>query len=86
MGCKHGGVERLDTRKLWNANAATWTELTRAGFDVYRDLVNTPAFFALLPPVDGRLCLDLGCGEGHNTRLLAGRIAPYCLIVRARKP
>ncbi len=65
-------MERPDTRKLWNANAAAWTELSRAGFDVYRDLVNTPAFFALLPPVDGLLCLDLGCGEGHNTRLLAG--------------
>ena len=23
--------------------------------------------------MDGLLCLDLGCGEGHNTRLLAGR-------------
>jgi ubiquinone/menaquinone biosynthesis C-methylase UbiE len=41
--------------------------------DHYRDVVNTPAFFALLPPVAGRLCLDLGCGEGHNTRLLAAR-------------
>jgi SAM-dependent methyltransferase len=65
--------EPVDTRKLWNANALAWTELSRAGFDVYRDLVNTPAFFALLPPVDGLLCLDLGCGEGHNTRLLAGQ-------------
>jgi SAM-dependent methyltransferase len=72
-GCQHGGVERPDTRKQWNANAAAWTELSRAGFDIYRDLVNTPAFFALLPAVDGLLCLDLGCGEGHNTRLLAGR-------------
>jgi len=35
--------------------------------------VNTPAFFELLPPVDGLVCLDLGCGEGHNTRLLAGK-------------
>jgi molybdopterin converting factor small subunit len=26
--------------------------------DHYRDVVNTPAFFALLPPVAGRLCLD----------------------------
>ena len=68
-------MEPPDTRKLWNANAAAWTELSRAGFDRYRDLVNTPAFFALLPPVDGLLCLDLGCGEGHNTRLLAGRMA-----------
>jgi SAM-dependent methyltransferase len=66
-------VCRPDTRAIWNANAAAWTELSRAGFDVYRDLVNTPAFFAMLPPVDGLTCLDLGCGEGHNTRLLAGR-------------
>jgi len=36
-------------------------------------LVNTPAFFELLPDVDGLRALDLGCGEGHNTRLLAHR-------------
>jgi SAM-dependent methyltransferase len=69
--CEHGGVTRPDIRRQWNANAAAWTQLSRAGFDLYRDLVNTPAFFALLPPVDGLVCLDLGCGEGHNTRLLA---------------
>ena len=62
-----------DIRRQWNANAAAWTELSRAGFDLYRDLVNTPAFFELLPPVDGLVCLDLGCGEGHNTRLLADK-------------
>lgn len=71
--CDYGGMTRPDTRALWNANAAAWTELSRAGFDVYRDLVNTPAFFALLPAVDGLECLDLGCGEGHNTRLLAAK-------------
>jgi SAM-dependent methyltransferase len=66
-------VEPADIRKLWNANAPAWTQLSRAGFDVHRDLVSTPAFFALLPPVSGLACLDLGCGEGHNTRLLADR-------------
>ncbi len=66
-------MTRSANRRQWNANAVAWTELSRAGFDVYRDLVNTPAFFELLPPVDGLTCLDLGCGEGHNTRLLAGR-------------
>jgi len=71
--CEYDHVERPDTRKLWNANAAGWIELSRAGFDVYRDLVNTPAFFDLLPPIDGLFCLDLGCGEGHNTRLMAAR-------------
>lgn len=66
-------ADRPDTRRIWNANATAWIELSRAGFDIYRDLVNTPAFFAALPPVGGLRCLDLGCGEGHNTRLLAGR-------------
>lgn len=64
-------MDNSDTRRLWNANAPAWTELSRAGFDVYRDLVNTPAFFELLPSVAGLLCLDLGCGEGYNTRMLA---------------
>src|SRR5690348_877946 len=54
--------------------------MSRAGFDRYRDLVNTPGFFALLPPVDGLTCLDLGCGEGHNTRLLAGRGARVAAV------
>ena len=73
-------MTRPDIRGQWNANAAAWTALSRAGFDFYRDLVNTPAFFALLPPVDGLVCLDLGCGEGHNTRLLAGHGAQVAAL------
>jgi ubiquinone/menaquinone biosynthesis C-methylase UbiE len=57
----------------WNANAEVWTRLARAGYDVYRDHLNTPAFFAMLPNVRGLSALDIGCGEGHNTRLLADR-------------
>ena len=59
--------------RYWNANADAWTKLARAGYDVYRDYLNTPAFFDLLPDVAGRAGLDIGCGEGHNTRLLAKR-------------
>jgi SAM-dependent methyltransferase len=71
--CEPVAVELPDTRAIWEANAADWIELSRAGFDVYRDLVNTPAFFRVLPSVAGLVVLDLGCGEGHNTRLLADR-------------
>lgn len=66
-------MEGDDPRDLWEANASTWIELSRAGYDVCRDLVNTPAFLAMLPEVDGLRGLDVGCGEGHNTRLLAER-------------
>ena len=55
----------------WNDSAEVWTKLARAGYDVYRDYLNTPAFFSMLPNAAGQAGLDIGCGEGHNTRLLA---------------
>ena len=66
MGETHAGAE-------WDANATAWIEMSRAGADRYRDLVNTPGFLEVLPSVDGLRVLDVGCGEGHNTRLLRER-------------
>ncbi len=66
----------MDSREVaahWENNAETWTRTSRAGHDVYRDLLNTPSFLAMLPPVDGLEGLDVGCGEGSNTRMLAER-------------
>jgi len=62
-----------EARRCWEGNARAWTELARAGYDVCRDHQNTPAFFEMLPDVAGMCGIDIGCGEGHNTRLLAGR-------------
>jgi 2-polyprenyl-3-methyl-5-hydroxy-6-metoxy-1,4-benzoquinol methylase len=59
--------------RYWEGNALAWTRLSRQGWDVYRDAVNTPAFLELLPDVTGKTGLDVGCGEGHNTHLFAGR-------------
>ena len=66
-------MDHLQTGKLWEDNADAWTAMVRAGYDIYRDCLNTPAFLAMLPDVSGQRGLDLGCGEGHNTRLLARR-------------
>ena len=60
-------------REIWDRNAEGWTRLSRAGYDRCRDLFNTPTFLAMLPGVAGLAGLDIGCGEGHNTRLLADR-------------
>lgn len=57
--------------QYWNRNADAWTKLSRAGYDVYRDGLNTPAFLRMLPDVRHLEGLDIGCGEGHNTRLVA---------------
>ena len=69
-----------DTGAEWETNAPAWIEMSRAGADRYRDLVNTPAFLDVLPEVDGLRCLDVGCGEGHNTRLLRDRGARLTAI------
>jgi ubiquinone/menaquinone biosynthesis C-methylase UbiE len=64
----------MDAREAggyWEKNADAWTKLARAGHDIYRDSFNTPAFLDLLPNVSDLDGLDIGCGEGHNTRLVA---------------
>jgi ubiquinone/menaquinone biosynthesis C-methylase UbiE len=66
--------------RYWNANADVWTKLARAGYDVYRDHLNTPAFLAMLPDVNRLTGLDIGCGEGHNTRLVSRRGARMTAI------
>jgi ubiquinone/menaquinone biosynthesis C-methylase UbiE len=64
-------MDHLAVGRYWDANADVWTRLVRAGYDVYRDHLNTPAFLSVLPDVRELRGLDIGCGEGANTRALA---------------
>jgi len=64
-------MDHREVGRYWNGNAEAWTRLARQGYDVYRDHLNTPAFLRLLPEVGGLLGLDIGCGEGQNTRDVA---------------
>ena len=66
-------MDHREVGRLWNENAKTWAPLVQQGYDVYRDHLNTPCFLGVLPDVRGQLGLDIGCGEGSNTRELARR-------------
>lgn len=68
-----GSLDWKENSKFWNDNAEAWTYLARQGRDITRDQLNTPAFLAMLPDVKGLSGLDIGCGEGNNTRLVAKR-------------
>ena len=57
--------------QAWDQNARQWTEDVRAGFDLYRELYTFPAFLDFMPPISGKDVIDLGCGEGTNTRRFA---------------
>ncbi len=55
----------------WDRNAALWTQEVRSGFDLYRELYTLPAFLNFMPSIAGKQVIDLGCGEGSNTRRFA---------------
>ncbi len=73
-------MDHKEVGRHWNSIASTWTAMVRAGYDFYRDRFNTPAFMNFLPDVHGLHGLDVGCGEGYNTRLLAERGAVMAAI------
>jgi len=64
-------MDDLEVKQYWEQNAEAWTALSRAGYDLYRDVINAPTFLKMLPDVKGQKGLDIGCGEGYNTRLVA---------------
>lgn len=68
-------MNEKEAGQYWNDNAIAWTTIARAGFDIYRDHLNTPAFFSILPAINNLSGIDIGCGEGHNTRMLAQKNA-----------
>jgi len=55
----------------WNRNADQWAQEVRSGSDLYRELYTLPAFIDFMPSVKGKNVIDLGCGEGSNTRRFA---------------
>jgi len=57
--------------KEWDVAAESWVDFVRKGKDYYRDEMNNPAAFRLIGNVKSKVILDLACGEGYNTRLLA---------------
>ncbi|MBW6396958.1 class I SAM-dependent methyltransferase [Roseomonas sp. HJA6] len=73
LGGEEVATDPAQVARLWEANAPAWIALSRAGWDLYRDHVNTPAFLRILPRVEGLRGLDIGCGEATNTRAVADR-------------
>ncbi len=57
----------------WDKNATYYAKAVREKHDLYRELINNPAFFELLGEVNNLRMLDVGCGEGITTRMLADR-------------
>lgn len=57
--------------KEWSDAAESWVDFVRQGKDFFRDELNTPGMLRLIGNVKGLEVLDVACGEGYNTRILA---------------
>ena len=64
-------AEKDHIAKEWDNAVESWADFVRQGKDYYRDGLNNPAAFKLIGHVKGQLVLDLACGEGYNTRVMA---------------
>ena len=82
-----GDAMRTDAEvaRAWDDNADQWIRHVRAGWDCYREEFNNPMFLAFLPELADKAVIDLGCGEGRNTREFARRGARLTGVDVSRK-
>lgn len=69
----------------WDKAAEGWADFVRTGKDYFRDSLNNPATFRLIGSVKGKAVLDLACGEGYNTRILARKGAKVIGVDSSKK-
>ena len=55
----------------WDEASKSWADFVRMGKDYFRDEMNNPAALKIVGRVKDKQLLDLSCGEGYNTRILA---------------
>ncbi len=60
-----------DARRAWDRGASDWDRFVQTGADYYRLEVHGPGLLDAVGSLEGRTVLDLGCGQGYFSRLLA---------------
>jgi ubiquinone/menaquinone biosynthesis C-methylase UbiE len=63
--------EKKSVKKEWDDASEAWADFVRKDKDYCRTEMNNPATFKLIGDVKGKHVLDITCGEGYNTRILA---------------
>ena len=64
-------VKDNNMKKEWDKAAESFSNFVREGKDHFREELNNPAAFKLIGNIKNKKVLDLACGEGYNTRILA---------------
>jgi len=81
MACE----KEIDSAIVWDTAAEGWLDFVRTGKDHWRDGINNPATFKLMGKIKRKTVLDLACGEGYNTRVIARKGAKVTGIDQSQK-
>jgi SAM-dependent methyltransferase len=71
--------------KEWDDAAESWVDFVRQGKDYFRDELNNPGMFKMIGNVRDQFVLDVACGEGYSTRILARKGAKVIGIDLSKK-
>lgn len=66
-------VPTRGARKAWDGVIDVWDDFVESGKDWSRIRIHGRVLLQTIGPVRGLSVLDVGCGQGHFSRLLAGR-------------
>lgn len=69
--CWCDSMKKNSLAQQWDDAAETWVDFVRTHKDYDREDLNNPAIFEMLCDIRGKRILDLGCGEGYNSRIMA---------------
>ncbi|MHA1961641.1 MAG: class I SAM-dependent methyltransferase [Candidatus Thorarchaeota archaeon] len=72
-------------QEQWDDSAEAWVDFVRSGKDYFRDEMNNPAMFEVLGDINGERILDLACGEGYNSRIMAEKGADVAGVDFSKK-
>jgi 2-polyprenyl-3-methyl-5-hydroxy-6-metoxy-1,4-benzoquinol methylase len=68
---KPSAGDAREARLAWERAFDVWEDFQESGLDYARDRVHGPALIRAIGPARGLRVLDVGCGQGRFTRVLA---------------
>jgi len=66
-------MSKIDLESIWDSSTPAWIKMIDSGMKLFRDKIRDPAIIETLGNVKNKKILDIACGEGDSSRLIASQ-------------